>query len=59
MNNSKTITAKGVKIINILRNIHFILFNLVLIDGVFYSSRIIANIKFSEGVTVGTIEAQS
>lgn len=48
-----------VKIINITRNIHFIIFNLVLIDGVFYTSRIISHIKFVGAQSIAGIESDS
>lgn len=40
--------AKKLKIIAIVRHIHFMLFNMVLINGAFFSSRVIAHIKVIE-----------
>jgi len=54
-----SIDIKLVKILNILRNVHFILFNLILIDGVFYSSRILSHIKFMGAETVGGVKVNS
>jgi hypothetical protein len=45
---NKSAKAK-IKVIGLLKHIHFMLFNMVLIDGSFYCSRVIAHIKvFSE-----------
>jgi len=37
--------AKKIKIIAVIKHFHFIIFNSVMIDGAFYSTRVIANIK--------------
>lgn len=39
---------KHLKIITLIRHVHFMFFNMVLVDGAFYSSRVIAHIKITE-----------
>jgi hypothetical protein len=53
------INEKHVLAINILRNVHFIVLNLVIMDGSFYSSRIITHIKYQDEMTVSKVTADS
>jgi hypothetical protein len=57
-NPTEMINVNVVRVTNTLRNIHFIMLNLVVIDGFFYSSRIITHIH-SSAIKFGGVEVSS